>query len=290
MLTHFIGFPYRGGNMSFNYERFIENYFEDKSLSSESAWEHIYRLVWSKNSQVDNLPEIKEHNKMRDTKVWPRRARRAEEYLNNRLGVNYQDSNFDLVFKAYAEEEGKEPEEITNKRANVRGESFEYVLKYLINEFCGVSPLVKENVSELRGFETAKSQAVSEPDLVLFDEQDFLFLISTKWTLRKDRLKQFIHEARFYRNRRPDLNITMLTNDIDTNYLTDLIEEDSIDRVYHVHKPLLFEIYEPLDGESVAFDELIEQSNLFTYMQLNREIYDLTDLFEDISRMEEARS
>lgn len=277
--------------MPFDYGSFVDEYFEDKSLTDQNAWQHIYRLVWSKNSDVDNLPEIKESNKLEDTHIWETRARRAEKYLNNQLGVNYQDSNFDLIFKSYVNENdiGLDSQKANNIRGNVRGEGFEYVTQYVIKELCDVEPLMKKDVSELQGYETAKSSSVTQPDLILFSEQDYSLLMSTKWTLRKDRLKQFLHEAEFYRKRRPDLNITMVTNDIDTNYLTDLIENEFIDRIYHIHKPLLFEIYEPLDGESVDFEGLLEENDIHKYIQLNEHLYDIRDLFDDINRMREAR-
>jgi hypothetical protein len=82
----------------------------------------------------------------------------------------------------------------------------------------------------------------------------------------------------------------MVTNDIDTNYLTDLIENEFTDRIYHIHKPLLFELYEPLDGKSVNFDDLLEENSIHKYIQLNEQLYDLQDLFDDINRMRKARS
>ena len=278
--------------MSFDYGRFVEEYFKDKSLTENNAWQHIYRLVWSKNSNVDELPEIKESNKLENTDIWETRARRAERYLSDNLGVNYQDPNFDLIFKAYVEENDLELDsrKASNIRGNIRGEGFEHVVQYVIKEVCGVEPLMKKSVSELQGYETAESSSVTQPDLILFSEQDYSLLMSTKWTLRKDRLKQFLHEAEFYRKRRPDLNITMVTNDIDTNYLTDLIENEFTDRIYHIHKPLLFELYQPLNDESLDFDGLLEESDIHKYIQLNEQLYDLQDLFDDVNRMRQSRS
>lgn len=284
--------------MTNGYREFVEDYFAEYEVTENDAWQHIYKLLWNRydsvkhntktrSEEVKNIPAIKERSTVESFK-WMNRGVRARDYIQDAIGDAYEDE-FDLLYEA-----------LGGDRQNTRGNGFEHTTSYLIETFCCVEPMVGPQLSggsnaPMRGYEMINEGDVETLDLALFSPGEFRMVISTKWTLRRDRLKQYLFEAEFLKDRTPDLNMTVLTNDCDENYLTTLIDHQAIDRVYHVHKPLVLETIRPFNEKTGALSELVDGApstdikKAYRYFKLHEELYDLTDLFDDIDDMVESQ-
>lgn len=142
----------------------------------------------------------------------------------------------------------------------------------------------------MQGFELAPEGYHSRPDLVLFGPRDFRLLISTKWTLRKERIGTDLHESYFYRRWRPDLQIAFGVNEFQPNILWHLSSDPLVDRVYHVNKRMLLDLYMPFtdiqpDAGVPVYTLINDHPNATEYrrwMRMNDRLFDLTDMFADI--------
>jgi hypothetical protein len=192
----------------------------------------------------------------------------------------------DLVGKEYEKAKGS-----SVQRNNVTGRTFETVIQELIVRLCGVRAFREPRLRTLQGFELAPPGYHSRPDLALFDARDFRFLISTKWTLRKERLGTYLHEAYYYRQRRADLQIGFVLNDMSLNIWHYLALDPLVDRAYHVHLPWLLAIHQPFDGleAKIQVKDLVRpgriRNNYERWLEIGSRIKDLSELFDDVDRL-----
>ena len=243
-------------------------------LSSATAWRFLYRMIlWQENVTVagtaKQLPHIIETSDLKKGEG-AARAERAKEYLRENLAERgrLSDEDLEAALDRLYKERTAGGERI--QRNNVTGRGFEEGVATLIARLCpGASPLINADASTLRGFEMAPRGYFSRPDLALFSRQDFRVIVSTKWTVRKERLGTYLHESYFYRQRRPDLNIAFVVNEFQLNILWHLVMSPFVDRVYHVHLPLLQAVHAPLKTEQ-------------KYLEVITRVADFRQLFEDI--------
>jgi len=176
------------------------------------------------------------------------------------------------------------------QRNNVTGRSFETVIQELIERRCGVRPTREPKLHSLQGFELAPAGYHSQPDLALFSERDFRILISTKWTLRKERIGTYLHEAYFYRRRRPDLQVAFVVAEFNPNILEWLVNDPLVDRVYHLHLPMFLAVHDPFGNQKeISADELRSDSpqrrKFERWAALGSKTFDLSQLFEDVRQL-----
>lgn len=179
------------------------------------------------------------------------------------------------------------------QRNNITGASLEATLQVLIHEICGVLPARTPKLNTLRGFELAPAGYHSKPDLVLFSALDFRLLISTKWTLRKERIGTYLHEAYFYKQRRSDLQIAFVVSEFNLNIVEWLVNDPLVDRVYHVHRPMLLAVHQPFSrvavGGTVLIADLVrptqEAKEYGRWLALSDRLFDLSHLFADIEAL-----
>jgi hypothetical protein len=201
----------------------------------------------------------------------------------------------DQIGKAYIAERAKQGFGPPQKKRdpNVTGAAFETALQVIIGKLCGITPSRTPALHTLQGFELAPKGYHSRPDLVLFGPRDFRLLISTKWTLRKERIGTYLHESFFYMRRRPDLQIAFVVNEFQPNILRHLSADPLVDRVYHVNKQMLLDLYAPFSGVPEGAD--IPRSTLLgdhrnaadyrRWLHMEDHLFDLTDLLADVTTL-----
>jgi len=153
----------------------------------------------------------------------------------------------------------------SRQRQNYLGYGFQFVLKHLIKQIVNIIPLTDVRVDVIHNFSALARRAPRRKvDLVLISPSDFRLLISAKWSLRHDRLRDLLQEAEFFKRYKETIKVFAVTNEFMLGRLRMLAESPWVDHVYHVHLPLLRMCHDnrPLD-----------------YMK------DLTDLFTDIRRI-----
>jgi hypothetical protein len=267
-------------------------------LSAETAWRYMYALVgWFRPVAGKEFFHL---NDRLSKKGGQEEAVRGEHYLNSHLAPGSTQALKDLVDqlgKAYDSEwvaQGNKSG--TWQRTNVTGTSMEVAIQVLIQRINGVWASRAPKLNTLRGFELAPSGYHSRPDLALFSPVDFRLIVSTKWTMRKDRLGTFLHEAYFYKQRRPDLQIAFVVSEFSLNILEHLVGDPLVERVYHLCLPMLLYVHEPFakynPSGNVPLELLLhrnkERRDYARWLRLSDRLFDLPQLFADIDGLKAA--
>jgi hypothetical protein len=264
-------------------------------LTPETAWRYVYAVVmWPQVKDGVQYLHLQESDTLKN-KPGREFAQRAETYLAANLCEGRSCDPFQIVDHlglADAEERLRQGFEPSSKRdQNQTGAAFETVIQVLIQKLTGVAPSRTPPLNTLQGFELAPVGYHSKPDLVLFGPRDFRVVISTKWTLRKERIGTYLHEAYFYKQRRPDLQVAFVVSEFNMNILRWLMMDPLTDRVYHVNKPMLLHMREPaaIKGDSVSRSFLTTKSRsrdeYRRWLDVADRVFDLSDLFKDVEHL-----
>ena len=257
-------------------------------LTADSAWRYIYAIVmWPENANGVPYLHLQESDKLENAAGRAFSARAADYLRQNLSGLGPcnpfavvdQLGNADVadrLAKGFPRPKKRDP--------NVTGTAFETAIQVLINHLCGVLPARTPELNTLQGFELAPVGYHSKPDLALFDERNFRLLISTKWTLRKERIGTYLHEAFFYRQRRPDLQVAFVVSEFNMNILNWLSQDPLADRVYHVNKAMLLHLTDPLLGISSEklSREVVATDDYRRWLNVSERVFDLSALFSDV--------
>lgn len=265
-------------------------------LTRKTAWRYVYATaMFATQHNGNDYLHFVESDKL--NKASGRAfAAKGQAFLDANLCQHGPCNSLALVNhigRAYDQERIAQGHSPTAKRdPNMTGTAFEVVIQQLIEDLCGVRPMRQPELSKLRGFELTPVGYHSRPDLALFEFHDFRLLISTKWTMRKERIGTFLHEAYYYKRRRPDLQVAFVVSDYQANILKWLSQDPLADRVYHVNRDLLLHMIDPFQGShaSTVLPNDIRTSGTFrsgleTYMNLGTRLFDLSQLFDDIDVM-----
>lgn len=268
-------------------------------LDANTAWRYVYAVgLWAEVKDGRKYLHLNDQlgkQQGRDLAV------RGAEYLRaNLVPGGYKGDIFGLVdfigdeYQMERKRQGFAP--IQKRDPNTTGATFEVALQLLIERLCAVTPARTPELRTLQGFELAPIGYHSQPDLALFSARDFRLLVSTKWTLRKERIGTYLHEAYFYKQRRPDLQIAFVVSEFNLNILQWLSTDPLVDRVYHVNLPMLLDAHAPF--RDVPPDGVIEKSRLMKasremasfrrFLGLQERLFDLSDLFLDIDLLRQA--
>lgn len=262
-------------------------------LNGETAWRYVYAVgLWAEVRDGRSYLHLNDQLAKQQGKDL---ADRGAEYLRNNLVTGgYEGNLFDLVdfigdeYQLERKRQGHDP--IKRRDPNTTGAAFEVALQLIIERICDVVPARTPELRTLQGFELAPTGYHSQPDLALFSARDFRLLISTKWTLRKERIGTYLHEAYFYKQRRPDLQVAFVVSEFNMNILQWLSNDPLVDRVYHVHLPMLLDAHQPF--RDVPKGGVVDKSRLLTssremasfhrFLGLKDRLFDLSQLFLDI--------
>ena len=260
-------------------------------LTNETAWRYVYGIVmWLEKADGVDYLHLQESNVL-STKSGKNFADRAANYLRDHLSSLGQCDPFMIVNHlgkaddALRLSQGFEPKK---RDPNVTGAAFETAVQVLIGELCGILPTRTPSLRTLQGFELAPVGYHSKPDLVLFGPRDFRLLISTKWTLRKERIGTYLHEAFFYKQRRPDLQVAFVVSEFNMNIINWLSQDPLADRVYHVNKAMLLHLHDPFAGtdpNEPVKRSVMEGKGFRRWLDVSERVFDLSDLFHDINRL-----
>lgn len=266
------------------------------TLTSETAWRYVYACVLWEN-YIEGKPYLHLNDRL-SQKAGRELAERGRTFLEHHLGTRRipdVSGVIDGIVKRYRAE--RESQGITGnfQRNNVTGGSFEATLQELIHRLCGVRPLRGPKLRDLRGFELAPVGYHSSPDLALFTPSDFRVLVSTKWTLRKERIGTYLHEAYYYKLRRSDLQVAFVISEFNLNIIEWLVNDPLVDRVYHVHLPMLLSVHEPFRSSpkdtKIPLERLLARRRdpqvhaYGRWLAISDKLFDLAQLFKDIDRL-----
>lgn len=258
-------------------------------LTPDNAWKYVYACaLWTEEKEGREYLHL---NDRLETKAGKALADRGLEWLKTEFIPDVDPlTQIDLIGRAYQAERERQGIKKRWQRNNVTGRSLEVVLQEIIQRLNGVRPAREPQLHTLSGFELAPPGYHSQPDLALFGPRDFRLLISTKWTLRKERIGTYLHEAYYYRQRRSDLQIAFVINEFNINIIEWLVADPLVDRVYHAHLPMLLAVHNPFHGtKTVDASELLRatpaRKRYERWLAVGSKLHDLSELFSDIDRL-----
>jgi len=210
-------------------EQFVQSWISQKSVSKGNAYIILYELLlWCENINGVLVPHIVEVNNLRK-RAWFNRALQARNYLAQQFNVNPNQlcRVVDNLMRGLG---------ITTQRHNYLGRGLLATLKILITQLSRI-PAEKEvryaSIPGLQGVGRERSDVVVPPP------PDTKVIISAKWSLRHDRIKDIFDEAANCKRLRPDVKFFVVTNEFQRGRLAKALSSRYVDAVYHVHRPLL---------------------------------------------------
>jgi hypothetical protein len=243
--------------------RLFENATYPSGLSATTAWLGIYQtLLWYEPVNwigFSDLPHIIDADKLRPSSpakrrtwkkpnAWQRRAQLLSEYLAQQLGcpVESMADQTDLLMK--------QPDYEGLQRQNTLGIAFAGVVKHVLERFGSGEVSYDTEVEAATIFPgiTFPGRSVT-PRIDILARRDDIpkVIISTKWSVRHDRLSDITNECpiykaayeRIYRQARRDhLLYYVATNECDPSRLNKMLDDSCVDGVVHVHKAAVVDV------------------------------------------------
>jgi hypothetical protein len=86
------------------------------------------------------------------------------------------------------------------------------------------------------------------------------------------------------------LQVAFVVSEFNPNILEWLVGDPLVDRVYHLHLPMLLAVHDPFrNAESIATSRLAnagaERTRYERWLGLGTRLFDLSQLFEDVERL-----
>ncbi len=256
----------------------FENADYPSGLSPATAWLGIYQaLLWYEPVNwlgLAELPHIIDADKLRPSSpakkrswkkpsVWQRRAQAVENYLAQQLGypADNVSRKTDLLMK--------QPDYEGMQRQNTLGIAFAGIVKRALEKFGPPNLSYETEVEASTIFPGITFPGRSgTPRIDLLAKQGGIprAIISSKWSVRHDRLSDITNECpvykaayeRIYRQaRRPQFLYYVLTNEYDPARLNKILDDSCVDGVVHVHKPAVVEVCK-LNGRLTHLTDLAD--------------------------------
>ncbi len=238
------------------YAEFIAQILEHHLSSPAEAWQGIYRLLlWFEHG----LPHIIDGNELLKPK-WSSRALAVNNALAIDFGCDPKDvaDNVDLLLKSPIFPH-------LPQRQNPLGIGFVESLLLLLQHFSSPKytflpegAIGKSVFPEVRSTEAPRSC----PDIVAVAGGSEVAVVSAKWSLRHDRLKDLKDECGYFKTVRPRLKFYVATNEYNPARLDKVISEYRIDAVFHVCKRLVVDVAH-VDGRTAELHDLSELLTVF---------------------------
>ena len=231
-------------------ESFVENWLHSKMVRSYNAWKVVYELLWwCVDIDGQTVPHIVEINMLKKSKSWLDRALKAKRYLSKEMGVQYDQlcDRLDMLMKGLGI--------MGRQRHNYLGRGFSATIKSLL---LFISNLNAEKEASYALIPGLKDIGRGKVDISIPPPPDTRIIISTKWSLRHDRLKDLLNEASECKRRRADIKFLVVTNEFIPSRIKHLAEHPNIDGVYHVHRMLIEEVELTPPSQLRDFNELFD--------------------------------
>jgi len=248
-------------------------------LSSSTAWLGIYQaLLWFEpvnHLSFTSLPHIIDADKLRPSTaakkkkwksptVWQQRAQKVADYLSNQLGCSVSDlpKRVDRLMKL--------PSYRGLQRQNTLGIAFAGIVKHVLETLGSGNITYRTEVDAKEIFSGITFPGRSDaPRIDLLAAMNGIpkAILSSKWSMRHDRLNDITNECPIYKtayNRiyrqedNGDLMYFVITNEFDPSRLSKILDDGCVNGVVHVHKAALVAVWE-LNGR---LDELLDLPNL----------------------------
>jgi hypothetical protein len=256
-------------------EEFAQALYPAGSLSLTTAWLGIYQLLWW---YEHGLLHVREANDLLRSKTWQDRARAAEAYITQQLGVprNQLPQLVDRMIRLPRWSPGGMPVQ----RQNPLGRGFRVLVGEVLTRWG--DPRFDYREEE---FAAAWFPGMSLPGRSRNPRMDVLAveiarkrpaaILSCKWSIRHDRISEPTNECTAYKGAAiqqqiMNLRYYVITNEMDGQRLDKVLDQPCVDGLVHVHLGLVRYV---LGSLTAAMNAAITARRLF----------DLSD-FVDLTR------
>jgi hypothetical protein len=222
--------------------------------SPDDMWVAFYRLLLDYEHGV---PRMTDSNRLKKG-AWRQRALQVEAELAKALGCSPGDVAGEVdVFMCQMYAAG-------TQKMNPVGIAFACAIVHLLQRFATgryqwkMEAKIGVDVFPclLTGF---RRQSV---DIVAFQHGQPYAVLSSKWGIRHDRVRDLQEEADIYKREVPTLKFFVTTNEFDNARLQKVLTYPTIDGVFHVRRDLVWRVYSGMTDELAHLRDLTE---LFPY-------------------------
>lgn len=218
-----------------------------------NLWVPLYRLLLDYEHGV---PRITDSNRLRRG-IWRDRALQVETVLAQAIGCNERqvENHVDVFMRQLYEPRAQ--------RMNPVGIAFQWAIILLCERFGGTGYNWQMEAKAAELFPRAESLPHERIDIAVFDSDGLYAIVSSKWGLRHDRIKDLWEEADAYKVQQPGLKFFVVTNEFDKARLAKVVSHRTIDGVFHIAPDLLRLTYAPWPAVLNPLRDLIELFPLF---------------------------
>lgn len=195
-------------------------------------WKGVYEtLLW----YTEEVPHIVEANSLREG-AWRKRAQRVEGMLAKAFACSPEDVEGRL------DQLMKQPNLQGEQRQNPLGIGFVCAVAGLLRYHCPNYTFLDEAPVGTAVFKDVKHPPRRAIDIVALKGGKERAIISVKWSIRHDRLRDLLDECTVYKKHRPKLKFYVVTNEFMPARLRKLIEDPCVDEVFHVNREMVLEV------------------------------------------------
>jgi hypothetical protein len=234
---------------------FVHRFLERRIRTVDDIWVALYCLLLD---YIHGVPRITDSNRLKGG-VWRRRSEQIERALAAAMRCKIRDVEKQLdVFMSRLYPPA-------TQRMNPIGIAFACAIVYLLQRFCAGSYEWKmEAKIGVDVFPSLMGFRRKSVDIVAVERGDPFAVISSKWGIRHDRIRDPQEEADTYKQEVPSLKFLVVTNEFDSARLQKLLAYPTIDGVFHIRRDLVWQVYERgMTDKLASLKDLTELFALF---------------------------
>jgi len=234
---------------------FVRQLLDQWVHTADDIWIALYRLLLD---YAHGVPRITDSNRLRKG-AWRERALQIEQILAEAMKCRSSEvkNHLDVFMRTLY------PPGI--QRMNPVGIAFACAIVHLIQrlgagqyEWKMEAKIGDEVFPNLVGF---RRKSV---DIVAFQQGHPFAVISSKWGIRHDRVRDIQDEADIYKQQVPSLSFFVVTNEFDKARLQKVLTYPTIDGVFHVRRDLVWQVYDPIPEGLANLKDFTELFSFFS--------------------------
>lgn len=213
---------------------FVRAFLDQQVHNPADVWVALYLLLLE---YIHGVPRITDSNLLKQG-IWRQRAFQIEEALARALLVEPAElsSRVNVLMRQLYSP--------GTQSMNPVGIAFAAAIVHLIQKFATgnyrwqmEAKIGRDVFLQLQSF---RRDAV---DIVAFRESEPFAVISSKWGIRHDRIRDVHEEADTYKREVPALRFYVVTNEFNTARLEKVLTYPTINGVFHVRRALVLQVY-----------------------------------------------
>jgi hypothetical protein len=233
---------------------FVTQLFDQWVRTADNIWLALYRLLLD---YAHGVPRITDSNRLK-VGIWRERAKQIERALAAAIPCEIRQVTKHLdIFMRQLYSAG-------TQRMNPIGIAFACAVVYLLQRFAvGSYEWKMEAKIGVDVFPNLTGFRRKSVDIVALHQGDLFAVISSKWGIRHDRVRDPQEEADTYKREVPSLKFFVVTNEFDSARLQKLLTYPAIDGVFHIRRDLVWQVYGGMTEELANLKDLTELFVLF---------------------------